>query len=157
MKHVTPWLSVSTIDFSSSARESYGHGAAFRSLPSPNLFPSSIRMWFIDEKHGSAVEFDYSATETTVVGRYAEDMTIRFGQRTKRIHEILFEKECPRDVASLIRLVASALGKYGRVHLSVSADKSLELHMDAVRKAVASTAKELFFLMENQAAAGEGS
>lgn len=157
MRHVTPWLSVNTIDFDSSARESYGHGAAFRALPSPNLFPSSIRMWFLDDRHGSAIEFDYSATESTGTGRYADDMTIRFGQKTKRIHEITFERDLPRDVASLIRLVASALARYRRVHLGASTDKSVELHLDAIRKAVASTAKELFFLMDNQAATDEGS
>lgn len=150
MRHVTPWLSVNTIDFANSARESYGHGAAFRSLPSPNLFPSSVRMWSIDSRHGSAIEFDYPATETTTLGRYSDNLTIRFGQRSKRIHEISFERDCPKDVASLLRLVTSALERFKRVHLDSPIDKELEIHLVAVRNAVKSCADELFFLMKNQ-------
>jgi hypothetical protein len=138
MKYSTPWVPLEGIHFADAVVDAAEKAGRFRSLPSPFLLPTGVRMHVSESWSEYEIEFDYVTEERLVGGNFADGLRITFGPKSMRIRRLTWANADIRDSASLHRMVSSALDKFARVNrgkLQHSAD-SVDVHCKAIKRAV---------------------
>lgn len=120
------WIFTSPIDFSEAETRKLNE-SSFRTLPSPYVTPTSVRVVFDDVAKKRALELRYLGEESTTRGTYADGCEIEYGRRTLRPHVIVVQMDGSDSVSRFISKVEAALESFVKVQ-SLSSDRHFNSH-----------------------------